>query len=176
MCNATLKQYGSGEYKGPIPSEAQGLYQMACGLRYIHSQKLIHRDIKPSNVLISGTKSVQLKWSDFSLNKATDEPGTFTPNAPPGTYDWMAPEILRDLMDDSKSSDESSNSVATTFSNIFSAGCVFFFFVEPPLHPFGHEAQIRFNISEGNPLYLLESIGIIFPQLNISYISTLIIE
>ena len=96
---------------------------MACGLDYIHSQKLIHRDIKPSNVLISGTESVQLKWSDFALSKATDEPGIFTLNAPPGTYDWMAPEILRDLMDSSKFS---SNPIDTTLIDIFSAGCVFF--------------------------------------------------
>lgn len=163
LCSATLKEYGSGQYKGPIPSEGQGVYQMACGLDYIHSQKLIHRDIKPSNVLISGTKPVQLKWSDFGLSKAMDEPGTFTSNAPKGTYDWMAPEILRDVMDSSKSGPGlNPAAMATTFSDIFSAGCVFFFFLEPPLHPFGHEAQIPFNILEGNPLYLQESIEIIF--------------
>ena len=52
--------------------------------------------------------------------------------------------------------------------------------MEPPVHTFGDETQIRFNISEGNPLYLLESIGIIFvilySQLNIGNISILIIE
>lgn len=149
-----MKQYGSGGYKGPIPSVKVGLYQMACGLDYIHSHQLIHRNIKPSNVLISGTNPVLLKWSDFGLSKATDDPGSYTPNAPMGTYDWMAPEILREVMRTDKSSESNPAAIATTFSDIFSAGCVFFFFLKSPLHPFGHEAQIRVNILEGNPLNL----------------------
>ena len=157
FCDATLLQYGLGQYKGPIPSEEDGLYQLARGLDYINSQQLTHRNIKPSNVLISGTQQpeLQLKWSDFGLSKMMDECGTYSPNTPSGVYDWMAPEILNDLTNvDVPRPGQIVLRRNTALSDIFSAGCVFFFFLEPPLHPFGNEAFIRANISEGNPIYL----------------------
>ncbi|SCU84472.1 LADA_0D01860g1_1 [Lachancea dasiensis] len=41
------------------------LYQIVCGLKYIHSADVIHRDLKPGNVLCS--ISGQLKICDFGL-------------------------------------------------------------------------------------------------------------
>ena len=155
FCDATLLQYGMGQYKGPMPSEEDCLYQMATGLDYIHSQQLAHQNIKPSNVLISKNQTVQLKWSDFELSKKMDECGTYSPNTPSGVYDWMAPEIIDDLINmDVPRPGQIILRRNAALSDIFSAGCVFFFFLEPPLHPFGNEAFIRANISEGNPIYL----------------------
>ncbi len=45
------------------------LYQILCGLHYIHSANIIHRDIKPANILINADCS--LKICDFGLSRST---------------------------------------------------------------------------------------------------------
>lgn len=39
------------------------VYQITCGLKYIHSANVIHRDLKPSNLLVNG--NCLLKIADF---------------------------------------------------------------------------------------------------------------
>ena len=39
------------------------LYQILCGLKYIHSVNIIHRDLKPSNLLVN--ENCDLKIGDF---------------------------------------------------------------------------------------------------------------
>ncbi|CAN0060711.1 unnamed protein product, partial [Phaeothamnion confervicola] len=46
------------------------LYQMLCGLRYIHSAKVIHRDLKPANILVN--TNCELKLCDFGLARSLD--------------------------------------------------------------------------------------------------------
>lgn len=41
------------------------LYQMLCGLKYIHSANVLHRDLKPSNILVN--ENCLLKIGDFGL-------------------------------------------------------------------------------------------------------------
>lgn len=45
------------------------LYQILCGVNYIHSAYLIHRDIKPSNILIN--ENCTVKICDFGISRAT---------------------------------------------------------------------------------------------------------
>lgn len=45
------------------------LYQLLCGIHYIHTANVIHRDLKPANVLINADCS--LKICDFGLSRST---------------------------------------------------------------------------------------------------------
>ncbi|TNN09972.1 Mitogen-activated protein kinase kinase kinase 12 [Schistosoma japonicum] len=65
--------------------------QIADGMHYLHSCKIIHRDLKSPNVLV-GYNHV-LKISDFGASREWTENSTkmsFT-----GTVAWMAPEVIR---------------------------------------------------------------------------------
>jgi len=46
------------------------IYQILCGLHYIHSAGVIHRDLKPSNVLLNG--DCRAKICDFGLARVMD--------------------------------------------------------------------------------------------------------
>ncbi|XP_022142218.1 serine/threonine-protein kinase HT1 [Momordica charantia] len=64
---------------------------VARGMEYIHAQGIIHRDLKPENVLID--EDFHLKVADFGI--ACPE-AYFDPLADdPGTYRWMAPEMIK---------------------------------------------------------------------------------
>ena len=63
------------------------MYQVAQGLKYIHSKDVIHRDIKPENLLNSfGT----IKLSDFgwSCHAPSNKRKTLC-----GTLDYLPPEM-----------------------------------------------------------------------------------
>ncbi|KAL6938287.1 Mitogen-activated protein kinase slt2/MPK1 [Hanseniaspora opuntiae] len=47
------------------------IYQILCGLKYIHSAKVLHRDLKPGNLLVNA--DCQLKICDFGLARGYDE-------------------------------------------------------------------------------------------------------
>ncbi|KAJ5076861.1 serine/threonine-protein kinase sty8-like [Anaeramoeba ignava] len=68
---------------------------IAEGMKYLHNMGVIHRDLKSGNILI--TKENHLKIIDFGLARykagATDITTEMSINI--GTFNWMAPEILR---------------------------------------------------------------------------------
>ncbi|KAF5742280.1 putative protein-tyrosine kinase [Tripterygium wilfordii] len=64
---------------------------IARGLEYIHSQGVIHRDLKPENVLID--QEFHLKIADFGI--ACEEAYCYSLAEDPGTYRWMAPEMIK---------------------------------------------------------------------------------
>lgn len=63
--------------------------QIASGMNYLHSHKIIHRDLKSPNVLISYNDT--LKISDFGTCKQWNDRSTKMSFA--GTVAWMAPEV-----------------------------------------------------------------------------------
>ncbi|XP_045035389.1 serine/threonine-protein kinase/endoribonuclease ire-1-like [Daphnia magna] len=84
LCDASLdklflKSDNPKRYKGPMPRNIEVFHQLAVGLAYIHSKKLIHRDIKPRNILIKESpdkyQEIIIKWSDFGLAKSVNENG-----------------------------------------------------------------------------------------------------
>src|ERR1700710_1809456 len=42
------------------------IYQILCGLKYIHSANVLHRDLKPGNLLVNA--DCELKICDFGLD------------------------------------------------------------------------------------------------------------
>jgi serine/threonine-protein kinase/endoribonuclease IRE1 len=136
-----------------MPPDGQVLYQIANGLRYIHSRNLVHRDVKPDNILISMTTPVQMKLSDFGLVKKISPQGTYTQSGLKGTLIWMAPEIL-ELLNHSRDSTTEELPRGSIQSDTFAAGCVFFYFLTRGKHPFGNYIRIQVNIVDNNPIEL----------------------
>ncbi len=137
------------KYNRPIPSDKDAFIQMAEGLDYIHSNKLVHRDVKPSNILISTNSTtglVLLKWSDFGLCRHVSERGTYTPSGIKGTEKWLAPEIL--IMRNEYLSGHNTKR-GTIKSDTFAAGAVFFYLLSGGNHPFGKDIDIVLNIRNG---------------------------
>ncbi|XP_052869519.1 uncharacterized protein LOC128275151 [Anopheles cruzii] len=66
-------------------------HQIALGMQYLHSHKIIHRDLKSPNILI-GDNDV-IKISDFGTSREWNEISTKMSFA--GTVAWMAPEVIR---------------------------------------------------------------------------------
>jgi serine/threonine protein kinase len=144
LCAGTLSEVIDKTYKGPAyPSDPIVLYQIADGLDYIHSKKLIHRDIKPENILIS-MNGQQLKLSDFGLSKQISLRDTCSMSGTKGTLLWMAPELRGD-----------DNNKATPKCDVFPCGCVFFVFLTREnggIHPFGDmkdHLEVQINIRSG---------------------------
>jgi serine/threonine protein kinase len=148
-----------------MPPDDIVLYQIANGLHYIHSRNLVHRDVKPDNILISKTKPIQMKLSDYGLVKKTSHRGTFTQRSQQsglkGTPYWIPPENL-EFWDKVKKSKHNNISLELPHGSIqcdtFAAGCVFFFFLTRGKHPFGNSFKIPGNIEENNPIELNEHI------------------
>jgi sporulation-specific mitogen-activated protein kinase SMK1 len=83
------------------------LYQILCGLKYIHSTDVIHRDLKPGNILV--TTQGTLKICDFGLARGIN-PKFLQPKSTPitnyvATRWYRAPELILSATNYSKSVD-----------------------------------------------------------------------
>uniref|UniRef100_A0A1S4H172 Stress-activated protein kinase JNK n=2 Tax=Anopheles gambiae TaxID=7165 RepID=A0A1S4H172_ANOGA len=74
------------------------VYQMLCGIRYLHSAGIIHRDLKPSNIVVR--KNCTLKILDFGLARSIDTSFTMTQYVV--TRHYRAPEIILNMEYDTK--------------------------------------------------------------------------
>ncbi|KAJ4839504.1 hypothetical protein Tsubulata_030121 [Turnera subulata] len=75
----------------PLQKLVEMALDIAHGMEYIHSQGLIHRDLKPENVLID--EDFHLKIADFGI--ACREAYCDSLADDPGTFRWMAPEMIK---------------------------------------------------------------------------------
>ncbi|XP_031620764.1 ovarian-specific serine/threonine-protein kinase Lok-like [Contarinia nasturtii] len=71
------------------------LYQILCGVEYMHEQHVTHRDIKPENILLATIDDyTSVKVSDFGLSKrVTSSNGILSTQC--GTLRYQAPEVRR---------------------------------------------------------------------------------
>jgi serine/threonine-protein kinase/endoribonuclease IRE1 len=136
-CIANLFDYGSNNYKGEIPNQVEGVYQMINGLSYIHDKGFVHGNLKPENILISPL--IQFKISDFAL---TSDGGSYCQST-----EMKAPEILKN--------NKTSHNVA---SDIFSLGCVQFYFLTKGCHPFFNKKKFLIPINMMNGVYNLSNL------------------
>ena len=93
------------------------VYNLLCGLQYIHSANVLHRDLKPANVLINEDCTVKL--ADFGLSRSL------------GGVESQSIEITKRMqkkMDDEKVEDEKPEAVKIT--DIRVAGATYC-----PVHP-----------------------------------------
>lgn len=163
LCAASLDHLFLNEddpkkYRGPMPPyDLMVLLQLSAGLEYIHSNELVHGDVRPENVLIStGTagsrQRVLMKWADFGLCRTDDKLKW-------KRSQWVAPEQIDHEDDEDKrnarkhgAGSREQTRAATTESDIFSEGCVFFYFLLGGIHPFGAQWEITSNVVRNNPV------------------------
>jgi serine/threonine protein kinase len=141
-----------------MPKKVEVLYQLAIGLDYIHKMKFIHRDIKHENVLIwvnPENGEVLTKWADFGLSKPVNERGSCSMSGVRGTFDWLAPELLK-LLDDAAANEDGGEKKQreTIQTDVFAEGLVFGYYLTDGLHPFGSPVQISANILTNKPVNL----------------------
>ena len=90
------------------------LYQILCGLKYIHSANVLHRDLKPSNLLIN--QNCDLKIGDFGmargLSSTPEDHSTFMTEYV-ATRWYRAPELMLSF------------SEYTFAIDMWSVGCIF---------------------------------------------------
>merc|ERR1719166_165266 len=101
-------------YLGKCPPPGLGqdkikdlMWQILCGVDFLHSHRIVHRDIKPQNILLANSGS--LKLADFGLARIYDFNALLTSTVV--TLWYRAPEVL----------------LGTTYAtpvDIWSCGCI----------------------------------------------------
>ncbi|GMH25798.1 hypothetical protein Nepgr_027641 [Nepenthes gracilis] len=89
----TLKNYliRNRRKKLPIKVVVQLALDLAGGLSYLHSKKIVHRDVKTENMLLDSHRN--LKIADFGVARVeAQNPRDMTGET--GTLGYMAPEVL----------------------------------------------------------------------------------
>ncbi|KXN89095.1 Cell division control protein 7 [Leucoagaricus sp. SymC.cos] len=83
-------------HSSPLPGlelRALFLFDIICGLKYLHNEEIIHGDLKASNVLV--TSSLRAVLIDLGASRIiVSTPSTATAAEYQSTPYWMAPELL----------------------------------------------------------------------------------
>lgn len=64
--------------------------QVASGMAYIHEQGMVHRDLKSTNIMVDSGYNIKIGDFGLTLPQNAQEPAGIA-----GTYQYMAPEVLR---------------------------------------------------------------------------------
>jgi len=101
------------------------MWQILCGVDFLHSHRIVHRDIKPQNILVSNTGSIKL--ADFGLARIYDFNALLTSTVV--TLWYRSPEVL----------------LGTSYGtpvDIWSCGCIFAeLFSRKPIFPGQYEVD-----------------------------------
>jgi len=101
------------------------MYQILCGVDFLHSHRIVHRDLKPQNILVSNDGTAKL--ADFGLARIYDFNALLTSTVV--TLWYRSPEVL----------------LGTTYAtpvDIWSCGCIFAeLFSRKPLFPGQYEVD-----------------------------------
>ena len=110
-----LKDYIEECKKNDILIEENIIYniikQICLGIKKIHEMNIVHRDIKPENIFIN--KNKEIKIGDFGISKQLNLNKTQKTNKKFGSVEYMAPEIFK-------------NGLYNTKSDIYSLGCIIY--------------------------------------------------
>ncbi|XP_023259617.1 receptor-interacting serine/threonine-protein kinase 3-like isoform X2 [Seriola lalandi dorsalis] len=82
----------------PWPLAFRLAHEVALGMNFLHSRKLVHQDLKTSNVLL--TDEFHAKLSDFGLSRVSisaSNSNRETTGEEGGSYKYMPPEALLDI-------------------------------------------------------------------------------
>ena len=98
------------------------IYQILCGLKYIHSANVLHRDLKPGNLLVNA--DCELKICDFGLARGfsmdpEENAGYMTEYV--ATRWYRAPEIMLSFQSYTKASMFASHDNLALFPQCHSA-------------------------------------------------------
>ena len=88
----------------PIDFILTWIIQITTGLCFIHKKNIIHRDLKPANILLTSEAKKTLKIGDFGQAKGL-KTNCFTRSKNDGTLLYVAPEILKNVNDQTKVDD-----------------------------------------------------------------------
>lgn len=105
------------------------IYQILCGLKYIHSANVLHRDLKPGNLLVNA--DCELKICDFGLARGfsqdpEENAGYMTEYV--ATRWYRAPEIMLSFQSYTKASEQqvpqSAQPLLIPTVDVWSIGCI----------------------------------------------------
>ena len=119
------------KYRGPRPAQREGLLQMASGLEYLNSKRIVHGNLKPQNILVSTGQCVTLKLSADVGQSREDILSV-----------WMTPEVQETVHYDPRQQ-MASKRIDKVASDVWSLGCLFFYFLRDGRHPFGDSNLLR---------------------------------
>ncbi len=135
-----------------MPSDAQVLCQITKGLLFLHKEQCTHGNLTPRTILIASSQPVRMmiKLSEFGLSKLRDQ---CDEELGEKQEDLCQRKYWR-LLDGTTNSNQQT---PTPNQDIFSLGCLCFYFLKRGVHPFGYDSSILENIKKRNPVNLLKS-------------------
>ena len=108
-----LKDYIEEYRKNNTSIEENIIYnivkQICIGIKIIHEKEIVHRDIKPENIFMNN--KMEIKIGDFGISKQLNLNTTQITNKKFGSIEYMAPEIFK-------------KGIYNTKSDMYSLGCI----------------------------------------------------